>query len=69
MDAETMPGPTKHSSSNKRKEIAVELRKKLQEAYERGTSSEATRFLIAEFDQLRKAYNEQLKALRKQAGL
>jgi dynactin complex subunit len=64
-----MPGPTKHSSSDKAKELAVELRKQLQEAYERGTSSEATRFLIAEFEQLRKAYYEQLRALRKQVGL
>ena len=64
-----MSRTNKSSSSDKPKELAVELRKKLQEAYEQGTSSEATKFLIGEFDQRRKTYNEQLKTLRKQAGL
>jgi dynactin complex subunit len=66
---EIMSETTKASSSGKSKELAAELRTKLQEAYERGTSSEATKFLISEFEQLRKAYSEQLKTLRKQAGL
>ncbi len=56
-------------SADKSKELATTLRKKLQEAYERGTTSEATKFLITEFERLRKTYNENLKGLRKQAGL
>lgn len=64
-----MPEPTKYSASNEPKEFADDLRKKLQGAYERGTTSEATKFLIAEFEQLRKAYYEQLRGLRKQVGL
>jgi len=47
------------------KERASELRRQLQESYNRGATSEATKFLIEEFEQLRKSYNEQLKALRK----
>lgn len=61
--------PQKNSSADKSKELATTLRKKLQEAYERGTTSEATKFLVTEFERLRKTYNENLKALRKQAGL
>ena len=61
--------PAQRFPSNKSKELAVELGKKLREAYERGTSSEATRLLVDEFEQLHKAYNEKLKALRKQVGL
>jgi hypothetical protein len=55
-------------SSNKSKERAVALRKKLQEAYERGATSEGTHFLVDQFVQLRKTYDQQLKALKKQAG-
>ncbi len=61
--------PQKNSPAEKSRELATNLRKKLQEAYERGTTSEATKFLIAEFERLRKTYNENVKALRKQAGL
>ncbi len=61
--------PQKNSSADKSRELATILRKKLQEAYERGTTSEATKYLITEFERLRKTYYENLKALRKQAGL
>lgn len=61
--------PPKNSSASKSMQLATTLRKKLQEAYERGTTSEATKFLITEFERLRKTYNENLKALRNQAGL
>ncbi len=61
--------PEKNSSAEKSRELATTIRKKLQEAYERGTTSEATEFLITEFERLRRTYNENLKALRKQAGL
>jgi hypothetical protein len=57
------------SPSSDPKELAVQVQKKLQEAYDRGTISEATKFLIEEFTQLRKVYNDQLKVLRKQVGL
>ncbi len=59
----------KDSPTTKPKQLAVDLQKNLQEAYERGTTSEATNFLIGEFERLRKAYNEQLRALRKQVRL
>ena len=61
--------PQQNSSADKSRELATTLRKKLQEAYEQGTTSEATKFLTTEFERLRKTYNENLKALRKQAGL
>ena len=61
--------PPKNSSPDKSRELATTLRKKLQEAYERGTTSEATKFLITEFERLRNTYNEKLKTLQKQAGL
>jgi len=64
-----MSSTPKNSASSEPKELAVQLYKKLQEAYDRGASTEATKFLIEEFTRLRKGYNEQLKALRKQAGL
>ena len=69
LNGKTMGRLVKSSSAIKPKELALEMRRKLQEAYERGTTSEATKFLVEEFEQLRKAYNEQMKDLRKQIGL
>jgi len=60
---------TRLSRSETAKELARELRKKVQEAYERGATSEATKLLIEEFEHLRKAYDGQLRILRKYAGL
>ncbi len=64
-----MPGRPQNPRSLSPKELALELRKRLHEAYQRGATSEVTNWLLEEFGRLRTAYDERLKALRKQAGL
>jgi hypothetical protein len=53
----------------KSKQLAADLRKKLQNAYDRGASAEATRLLVQEFSQLRRKYEERLNELKREAGL
>jgi len=57
------------SSSDRFKQLADDLRKRLQEAYDRGASAEATKLLVQEFAQLRKKHDDRLRELRKQVGL
>lgn len=68
-ESDTVAALPKTRDDEKSKQRAVELRRKLREAYERGATSEATRFLIEEFAELRKAYEKHIKALRKHGGL
>lgn len=64
-----MASTTPRSPHSDTKEPDPELRQKLQEAYERGATEEATRFLLDEFQKRREAYSQQLKALRREVGL
>jgi hypothetical protein len=64
-----MPGTTRTPSMNGAKHLAEEIAKKLQDAYDRGASTEVTKFLRQEFARLQKEHDEQLKMLKKQVGL
>lgn len=60
---------TETAPVNRAKDLAEELAKKLQQAYDRSTSAEVTKFLREEFERLRKDHDEKLRALKKQVGL
>ncbi len=64
-----MAPPSKNALTDKAKERINALHRKLGEAYERGATSEVTQTLIDDFSQLRKAYEEHIRGLRKDLGL